>query len=338
MRRSLRRLCAAAAPATSPAAAPLREWVRLPHNPWDYPELREVPMWRCGGGTAPGPVLVLTGAGGCAALSQLCGCMQFEAGCVGLDLPTRDPDADWCLAQGELVVQFLDVLGAPWAHVVAHSVGALLAVFLCHTAPGRIGSLTVLDTPLLSPGLQRHATMRAELQRAQRDVNVPDETVAELGGRLAEPEALPACPDKADAQLWDALLKGERSKDGREKRDWVLPVDALELVQHPMLLLRPKQKPQVTDELLGVHRDLFNVQVVAPEDAGDHGALLRSAGAAAAVDKFATGFSTQHIVEKEFAAARARRIGQAALAGQGKPQGDKDKGDAKADKKRKKDK
>eukprot|EP00756_Hemistasia_phaeocysticola_P065767 Hpha_TRINITY_DN8775_c0_g1::TRINITY_DN8775_c0_g1_i1::g.45297::m.45297 len=270
MRRSFVRFCK---PVPAPAAATSApaEWERLSHRPWDYPSLADVPMWRLGGGDGPSPVLVLpSAAGGCASLAPLCRDLSHSSGCVGLDLPSVPAGPDWMKRQAELTLQFIDTLGAPWLHVVAHSVGGLLAAYLCYVAPARIGTVTLLDTPLVNDAALRAQEQRLQLKKASVDVNIPDETVAALKQRLSSREQTPPCPEPRDKELWDALLLGAVGDDLSEKEDWFLPMECLEIVQHPMLLVRTKSKAAaVNDRLSNIHRDIFNVTITQGDEAAE---------------------------------------------------------------------
>ncbi|KAG5481526.1 hypothetical protein LSCM1_05544 [Leishmania martiniquensis] len=162
------------------------------------------------------------------------------------------------------VCAVLDALDVQWSHVLAHSYGALVAARMAASTayPHRIGSLLLLDTPLVTEQLVRNTKQREEIAKAKEDVNVP---VAELSFAIesltsALETTLPY-PAAADKSLYEDYLFSSASifrEKGlvRDEHRYV-PVRHLAQVHHPLQLLVPFKQPITEVE---IHKEFFGIR------------------------------------------------------------------------------
>lgn len=324
LRRTAGLLCAAAGSAgdvaTAAAAAtpprpvsPARSWRRLPMHAWqlqisptEQQPGAEPELYFHGTMLGPCPLMVLGGAGdGGAALVDHaawlshCGCRH---GALSVPMPTSaafiaarrtcDGDIDdlpgdgsYVNAQCHAVARAMDVLGLSWTHFVAHSVGALVAAKMAWLYPEKVGTIALLDTPLLTKELCRNEELRAELVAAMVDVNTPAHLIrarqVELQRGLEPLLPRGTVADAALNKLSDEVAANhvfpaaKVFADGGVLRDDVprfLSAAHIEQIRVPVLLLSPKANP-VADA--NVHKQRLNLrkhQVVAAADG--HAALF----------------------------------------------------------------
>eukprot|EP00755_Sulcionema_specki_P006570 Sspe_Gene.5269::Locus_1733_Transcript_1_1_Confidence_1.000_Length_1082::g.5269::m.5269 len=291
-------------------------WIRIPHRPCDYPELKELSMWRCGGGHAPSPLLVLGSQSEPKALNRVCETLEYTSGCVTVHLKGQDKGQtakEWCHEQSDTVLKFIDVMYESWMHVLCYSTGALLALHLADKHPDRIGTISIIDTPFLSQSMMEQLSLRQRWAAAQRDVNIPDEEVKAIEAALAE-EQVPSSPVNNDTALFEGVLRGEVSPCFRRKDSLVpapLPDDHPPLM-HPLLVVTPKKNPLMGKDSLQIMRKQMFVKKAVEIDA-DHTGLLKDGAekTAAAIDDFLNMYSTQMEVEREWNKVAQRRLSSA---------------------------
>eukprot|EP01059_Diplonema_ambulator_P028719 TRINITY_DN47618_c0_g1_i1.p1 TRINITY_DN47618_c0_g1~~TRINITY_DN47618_c0_g1_i1.p1 ORF type:complete len:338 (+),score=103.32 TRINITY_DN47618_c0_g1_i1:142-1014(+) len=286
-------------------------------------------MWRSHESEALQPVLVLSGKGGLEKLGELCKNMDNAAGCAAVELPELEPSPEWMEKQADLVVKYINVLGCPWVHVMGHSVGALLGAYLAWRHPDRVGSLALIDTPIIGVQDRSIHALEERLQQSERDVNITDEEVAEMTAKLQKEREvpLPKPPLEADTELYHGLLKGGH---------W-LSFAQLQEIRQPLVMARPNKNGCVTNELLKATTSALAVKDIYNIDADGHEKMLQSAydDLAFELDTFHAQYLTQTHVEQMWEEVKNNRIDAANKMGKAESQG-ASKGDSKADKKKKK--
>eukprot|EP01064_Diplonema_japonicum_P036181 TRINITY_DN8061_c0_g1_i1.p1 TRINITY_DN8061_c0_g1~~TRINITY_DN8061_c0_g1_i1.p1 ORF type:complete len:322 (+),score=59.01 TRINITY_DN8061_c0_g1_i1:326-1291(+) len=315
MRRTLSALC--------PSSA---GWLNVMHKPYNYPELADTKMWRTSNSEAHQPVLILSGEGGLEKLGKLCKNMDNPAGCAAIELPQIEANADWLERQADLVLKYINVLGSPWVHVVGHSVGALLAVYLGRHHPLRVGSLVIIDTPIATPREERLTHIRNRLLESERDVNITDEEIADLKEELQTLSAtdLPKPPLDGDVELFQSLVK----------ESWTVPFGELPSVRQPMLVARPATNAFLNNESLKTLTNTFFVKEVKDMQAGSHDELLSNpSDLAYDVDLFHSQYLTQTHVETMWEGVKSQRLEAASKMGKS---GGGDKGGGEKGKSKKK--
>ncbi|KAJ9453206.1 hypothetical protein DIPPA_24950 [Diplonema papillatum] len=317
-------------------------WVRLTNRSVDYPELQQVAMWRSDSSEAPQPILVLGGSTGLERMSKICKDITNDAGCAGIELPTREPSADWMREQADLVVKFINTLYCPWVHVIGHSVGALLALQLAHDFPSRIGTVTLLDTPVVSQAGMRAADLRRALVFSETDPNVTDAEVDSMRKELAElrPRESDLSCASEDAALFKALLQGnpDDPPDSPRPEFWSLPHEKLASVMHPMLIVRPEKGSLISSKEDKNYYNTFWVKAIKSIDAKGHDDLFNGGAGDVAyeIDSFHKRYSIQHIVDRMWDEAKHRKLESAARKGLDAPASDSRKGQKQGKKKEKK--
>ncbi|GET87621.1 hypothetical protein, conserved [Leishmania tarentolae] len=161
------------------------------------------------------------------------------------------------------VCAVLDAMDVQWSHVLAHSYGALVAARMAAstTYPHRIGSLLLMDTPLVTEPLVRNTKQREEIAKARKDVNVPPAelsfAIESLKNSLEMTLPYPAVADKSlyEDHLFSASIFGEKGLVRDEHR--YVPVRHLAQVHHPLQLLVPAKQP-VTD--VAIHKEFFGLR------------------------------------------------------------------------------
>ncbi|KPA76163.1 putative mitochondrial hypothetical protein [Leptomonas pyrrhocoris] len=187
--------------------------------------------------------------------------LLWDHGVVYVPLPVSLGEANTMEQSCRHVCAVLDALNVQWSHVLSHSYGALVAARMAASTayPHRIGSLLLLDTPLVTGQLVRNARQREEIAQAKADVNVPPAELSFAVESLkGDAEATLPYPAAADADLYENYLfcpKDILREEGlvRDERRYV-PVRHLAQIHHPLQLLVPAKEP-VTD--VAVHKDFF---------------------------------------------------------------------------------
>eukprot|EP00667_Euglena_gracilis_P017797 EG_transcript_18807 len=189
-----------------------------------------------------------------------------------------------CKAASAILTQRLDDELVSFAHFVAHSWGAHLAMHFSFLEPDRAGCIVLIDTPVINHSLYRNVFTEKELQAAKRDPNLTPEDVDAIHKQLLTPEALKV---DEDDQSFDVISK--------------VDVENVLLVQNPMLILRPEKGCWIDEDLLQLHKDAFNVKHdVVVKGCGGHEELFspqHAQAVAAAIRQFLLEYDTQHDVE-----------------------------------------
>ncbi|KAG5508195.1 hypothetical protein JKF63_05450 [Porcisia hertigi] len=189
--------------------------------------------------------------------------LAWDYGAVYIPLPVSLGEVSVMEQSCRHVCAVLDAIGVQWSHVLAHSYGALVAARMAASTayPHRIGSLLLLDTPLVTEQLVRNAKQREEIAKAREDVNVPPTelsfAIESLRNSLETSLPYPAAVDKSlyEDYLFSASLFHERGLVRDEHR--YVPVRHLAEVHHPLQLLVPGKRP-ITD--VAIHKEFFGLR------------------------------------------------------------------------------
>ena len=217
------------------------------------------------------------------------------AGCVGIELPEREVDSAWLDEQADLVIKAINVLYCPWVHVVCvgrdlvhththahthsshchsspqvcHSVGALLAMRVAHRHSDRIGTITVIDTPLVNNASMRASELLQALRHSETDPNVTDQEIEAMEKQLASLTVAESVktPAEADADTFGALLNPEFYPLTYQLH--------LEKVAQPMMVVRSQDKanPVIQNSDIACYYNTFNVKTILPVDGSDRKSL-----------------------------------------------------------------
>ncbi|KAK7195068.1 Alpha/beta hydrolase family [Novymonas esmeraldas] len=190
--------------------------------------------------------------------------LAWEYGAVFIPLPVSIGEANVMEESCHHVCAVLDALDVQWSHVLAHSYGALVAARMAASTahPHRVGTVLLLDTPLVTESLVRNMRQREDIAKARGDVNVPS---AELNFAIESLKSAlePTLPlvDAADKALYENYLFSPDSlfREGGLVRveDRYVPVRHLAQVHHPLQLLVPTQHPVVD---FAIHKELFGLR------------------------------------------------------------------------------
>lgn len=190
--------------------------------------------------------------------------LGWSHGAVYIPLPVSVGEANAMEQSCRHVCAVLDALNVQWSHVLSHSYGALVAARMAASTayPHRIGTMLLLDTPLVTEPLVRNTRLRQEIAKAQADVNVPPAelsfAVESLKSGLETTLPYPAEEDKA---LYEEYLFSPTTlfREGGLVRDEhrYVPVRHLAQVHHPLQLLVPA-KEAVTD--VAIHKEFFSLR------------------------------------------------------------------------------
>ncbi|KAG5481833.1 hypothetical protein LSCM4_06909 [Leishmania orientalis] len=190
--------------------------------------------------------------------------LAWDYGAVYVPLPVSIGEVNVMEQSCRHVCAVLDALDVQWSHVLAHSYGALVAARMAASTayPHRIGSLVLLDTPLVTEQLVRNTKQREEIAKAREDVNVPPAelsfAIESLRSALETTLPYPAAADKSlyENHLFssDSLFR-EKGLVRDEHR--YVPVRHLAQVHHPLQLLVPVKQP-ITD--VEIHKEFFGLR------------------------------------------------------------------------------
>lgn len=262
--------------------------------------------------------------------------LAWDHGAVYVPLPVSVGEVSVMEQSCRHVSAVLDALDVRWSHFLGHSYGALVAARMAASTahPHRIGSLLLLDTPLVTEPLVRNTRQREELAKARQDVNVPP---AELSFAIeslkAALEAPLPHPAGADKRLYEDYLFAPATlfrEDGlvRDEHRYV-PVRHLAQIHHPLQLLAPAKQP-VAD--VAIHKEFFNLRRPATiKTAESHEDLFSTKCAAEVADvvrAWMQRFEPDVVMKRRFEQA-AKEMSQ--LMGSSTPSGEK--GDAGTEKK-----
>ncbi|ORC87790.1 uncharacterized protein TM35_000201990 [Trypanosoma theileri] len=196
-------------------------------------------------------------------LSQL----SWDYGAVYIPLQVKYDDApqDLLNYSCQQISAVMDAIDVRWTHFLTYSYGCLVAARMAASLeyPHRIGTLTSLDTPLITRELVLNMERREEIAKAERDVNVPEADLAfakhTLLSSLESP--LPCPATVADKALYEEYLFHPASifhADGLIRRESrYVPVKHLADMRHPMQLVVPAAN-SVSDA--GVHKEFFGLR------------------------------------------------------------------------------
>lgn len=183
------------------------------------------------------------------------------------------------------VAKVLDAFGIGWTHVVGHGLGALVAAKMCFTHPTRIGTMVVVDTPLVDKQWIANTSARLEIARAQGDVNVPASMLASAVNSLkGKREAALSSPDAADIDLFKDILFNEGHLFGSShgvtrNDDRYLSTLELGNIKHPLQLVLPQSGGACEAE---THKEFFNIRrLQLIKSAASHQELFSSTGGVA---------------------------------------------------------
>lgn len=187
--------------------------------------------------------------------------LAWDHGAIYVPLPVSLGEKNVMETSCRQVCAVLDALNVQWSHVLSHSYGALVAARMAASTahPHRIGSLLLLDTPLVTEKLVQNTRQREDIAKAQKDVNVPQaELFFAIDSLKSDLETMLPCPAAADTNLYENYLFSAKDifrEEGlvRDEHRYV-PVRHLAGVHHPLQLLVPAKEP-VTD--VAVHKEFF---------------------------------------------------------------------------------
>lgn len=216
----------------------------------------------------------------------------FEAQLAALKAdPSKAPadeDLSYLTQQCHAVARALDLLGVGWVHVVGHSVGALVAAKMAWLYPEKIGTITLLDTPLLTKQQVRNEERRADLIRASLDVNTPAQLLhdAKMTLRKEREPILPAPPmtsagagavtqNSIDIYARHIFPEAQLFADGGVYRDdspFFLSAAHIEQIRVPVQLISPKANALADASLHKAKLNLRKHQVIAAAES--HAAIF----------------------------------------------------------------
>jgi pimeloyl-ACP methyl ester carboxylesterase len=187
--------------------------------------------------------------------------LGWDHGAVYIPLPVSVGEANTMEQSCRQVCAVLDALNVQWSHVLSHSYGALVAARMAASTayPHRIGTVLLLDTPLVTEQLVRNMRQREDIAKAKEDVNVPPAelsfAIETLRNDLESTLPYPATADKALYESYLFCPESTFREEGlvRDEHRYV-PVRHLAQVHHPLQLLVPAKEP-VTD--VTVHKEFF---------------------------------------------------------------------------------
>ncbi|KPI86404.1 hypothetical protein ABL78_4520 [Leptomonas seymouri] len=200
--------------------------------------------------------------------------LAWDYGAVYIPLPVSIGEENTMEKSCRQVCAVLDALNVQWSHVLSHSYGALVAARMAASTahPHRVGSLLLLDTPLVTEHLVRNTRQRREIAQAREDVNVPSAELSFAIESLKEDlETTLPYPDATDKDLYEKYLfcaKDIFREEGlvRDEHRYV-PVRHLAQIHHPLQLLVPAKEP-VADA--AIHKEFFALRRPAVIKGAEH--------------------------------------------------------------------
>jgi pimeloyl-ACP methyl ester carboxylesterase len=270
-------------------------------------------------------------------------------------VPTLDPKGrNYFTTQCDAIAATLDYHHIPWAHFLCYSSGALLAMRMALMYPHKVGSIMIIDSPVVTAKMLSNSARRAELACAQLDVNIDRDLISSIAESVtAEPRDGPfpepysknpdvlnlegkPCAHQAMAlneKLFGAHTYSEnglvRSIDG-----YTHDIKDILLVRHPMWAVGPAGFAGAMD--IDCHSNELNLRrKLAVKEAPDHSSLFTVPAAHDAVGKAMTQWVARwemdDIIAKKLQNAKRDALpaaGQQASAegAQAKPEGKKGEG------------
>jgi pimeloyl-ACP methyl ester carboxylesterase len=278
-------------------------------------------------------------------------------------VPTLDPKGqNYFTSQCDAIAAVLDYHHISWAHFLCYSSGALLAMRMALMYPHKVGSIMLIDSPVITAKMLSNSARRAELACAQLDVNIDRDLISSLAesvtadprdGPFPEPYSknsevldLAGKPCVNHATTLNDKLFGahtysanglHRSIDG-----YTHDVKDLLLVRHPMWAVGPAGFAGAMD--IDCHSNELNLRrKLAVKEAPDHASLFTVPAALDAVGKAMTQWISRwemdDIIAKKLQNAKRDALPsvaqqqQASGEGAAKPEGKKGEGKKKKDKK-----
>nr|WP_241842318.1 alpha/beta hydrolase [Pseudofrankia sp. BMG5.36] len=175
----------------------------------------------------------------------------------GMSAPLPRPQTIEQLAQGAFAL--LDALGIASAVLIGHHTGAVVAVEMAASAPGRVDALVLSSSPWTN----------ADYRASHADgPGVDAATVAEDGAHLLELWSLrrpyyPAGrPDLLDRFIRDALAPGVDPMEGHRACARYLMEDRIPLVTAPVLLIGAEADPFALPAVAKLQANLVNARSV----------------------------------------------------------------------------
>ena len=159
----------------------------------------------------------------------------------------------------DCVLRCLDAYSISWAPIVAHGIGAFAALRMSYLFPERVGSIAIVDTPVVT---RRHCTnyeIRSEVLRAGSDVNIHSSLIEKYVAKVMDnvEEVLPSTtPSSAadDVFLRSLVPKGFDASDSYSR--FLNPRQVAE-IRHPIHIAIPSAAA-LSD--LDVHKEIFNLR------------------------------------------------------------------------------
>lgn len=347
-------------PASKPGASPRHSFKTLRFHAWQRHTVRgdgqHLPLEVLfhGKGIGPRPLFVLDHSlPPQASTDDMCGAagkfeliisqLSWPHGAVYVPLCVTPREDGIMTKSCETVCAVMDALDVKWTHFLTHAYGSLVGARMAASTqyPHRLGTMLVLDTPLVTPELLRAMELRRDIAKAESDVNTPAAELAfaksELLQALEGPLPSPAPEDEA---LYHSYLFApdvfERDGLVRHEERYV-PVKELATIRHPLQWLLPGRNP-LTD--VATHKEFFGIRRPAVmKAAASHGDLFSETCAgdvADAVRSWMQRFEPDVVLQRRYeqAAKEMSQLMGAAPATAGATGGV----EAKAEKKRKKSK
>lgn len=303
------------------------------------------PLQFHGSAIGPRPLIVLGGSvtaetAGASASKFSAMLSQLEWPHGAIHIPIKNSGSLQLLQDScDEIVNVLDALGVGWTHFLTHSVGSLVAAKMTFRYPTRIGTMILLDTPIVEKQWIANAATREEIRKARDDVNVPvnmlDFSIQNLKQNL-EPQLKHT--DAADEEIYSKNLFDSHhlfgSSGGVTRCDhrYLTPLE-LQSIKHPVQIVTPSAGALCDNN---VHKDFFNLRRLQPiKSASNHEALFGSSNGTAEeigglLEQWLQRFEPDVVLGKRYeGAAKDMRTrmgpgpGEAAASGTAKPEAPK---------------
>ena len=172
----------------------------------------------------------------------------------------------------------MDSLQLTWCHFLVHSTGALAAAMMCWLYPEHVGSIMVVDTPIITSRIVRNDVLRRDLEKAKQDVNVSErdkmESLRVLKEEVEVPPPFAGDPSPGDIAAYREIFPASDKWGVSAAPDWshFLSPQHISSIRHPMFLIVPNAHPACD---VATMRSCFNVRKsVAVKGAEAHADLL----------------------------------------------------------------
>ena len=250
--------------------------------------------------------------------------------------PTDPQGKSMFTAQCEAIAAMMDYHDINWGHFVCFSSGALMAIRMALEFPQRVGSITLIDSPVIVGNLVKNDGIRKELAEARKDVNVPLDIYELYKKRVTKevrdgpcPGPFAAFPDFSAGEglgkaatlnaALNAKLFGPEgySEDGTQRviDGYVSDVRDIISVRHPIQAIVPAKGAALDVNAHGNHLNLRKKVVV--KEASNTAELLQGkdgpAAARAAIRQWNARWDFDDILAKRFEQARADSLVKAVI-------------------------